>query len=32
MTREKMSHEKLVDWLIEYYKFEFKDIDIAEKI
>lgn len=30
--KEKMSHEKLVDWLIEYYKFEFKDIEIAEKI
>lgn len=32
MTREKMSHEKLVDWLIEYYSFEFLDIEPAEKI
>ena len=29
---EKMSHEKLVDWLIEYYSFEFLDIEPAEKI
>lgn len=29
---EKFSHEILIDWLIEYYKFEFQDLEIADKI
>lgn len=29
---EKFSHEKLVDWLIDYYTFEFKDLEMSDKI
>ena len=29
---EKFSHEKLVDWLIDYYQFEFKDLDLSDKV
>lgn len=29
---EKFSHEKLVDWLIEYYTYEFVDLELADKI
>lgn len=32
LMTEKFSHEKLVDWLIEYYTFEFTDLEMADKI